>query len=153
LKDSGDELALSKAKLIELERMLNHLYEAKERYALEFECEVDNEIFKKMLAKKSKSMMPSIAKDVDSPKSPGLEEEASKKLTKTKSSDNLKKEAPQEEILEEKKSAEELEGESIMNEADNLLNKFFNNEKFKQDLKEQHPEEAGIFEKLKNLAT
>jgi hypothetical protein len=38
--------------------MLNHLYETKERYALEFEREADNEIFKKMLAKKSKSMMP-----------------------------------------------------------------------------------------------
>jgi hypothetical protein len=70
--------------------MLNHLYETKERYAVELEREADNEIFKKMLAKKSKSMMPSIAKEVDSPKSPGLGE-ANKKLTKTKSSDNLKK--------------------------------------------------------------
>jgi hypothetical protein len=39
-----------------------------------------------------------------------------------------------------------------MNEAESLLSKFFDNEKFKQDLKDQHPEEAGIFEKLKNLA-
>jgi hypothetical protein len=73
-------------------------------------------------------------------------------LTKTKSSDNLK-DTPKEEVVEEKKSAEELEGLSIMNEADNLLNKFFNNEKFKENLKEKHPEEAGIFEKLKKLAS